>query len=68
MRVVIRWCVHNRIFNVNFDAKLKKKKNTSYYPYIDRLIIRFLTDTSFYAIKSRIAAKNLLYHLYSNYQ
>jgi hypothetical protein len=28
IRVVIRWCVHNRLFNANFDAKLKKKSVT----------------------------------------
>jgi hypothetical protein len=25
IRVVIEWCVHNRLVNANFDAKFKKK-------------------------------------------
>jgi hypothetical protein len=27
------WCVHNRLHNANFDAKLKKKKKQPLYSY-----------------------------------
>jgi hypothetical protein len=30
IRVVIRWCVHNRLFNANFDAKFKKTTPVRY--------------------------------------
>jgi hypothetical protein len=33
IRVVIQWCVHNRLFKANFDAKFQKTLVTGYNIY-----------------------------------